>query len=383
MPDSTLLLPEGTVLVHVGPFKTGTTAVQAALRDASPALRDAGVVRLGRRRNRRAAVRHVLHPGRPDNPIGAEAGWATMVRQVERLGTARAVLSDEHWSDADDDAIARAVDGLGPHVHVVFTLRPLARLLPSQWQQFLVRKLDLPYDEWLRLILSPDHATDPHAVTFWHRHRHDQLVARWARVVGPENVTVIVLDPQNRAMLGETFEAMLGLPGETLAADRAGRGSDNRSFTEAEAEMLRSYNTLIKERGLTDLQSLTGQPGYAVRLRDRTPASDEPKLKTPAWALDRAGEIGREIADSLRSSGVRIVGDLDVLTSTAGEVGEPTEALLPPAVGAAFAVAIHESATAQAPAPARPPRPSVSLANVTTRALLDELKRRTKRKLTP
>jgi hypothetical protein len=37
---------------------------------------------------------------------------------------------------------------------VVVTLRPLARILPSQWQQYLQNGYCMPYLEWLDGILS-------------------------------------------------------------------------------------------------------------------------------------------------------------------------------------------------------------------------------------
>ena len=60
-----LLLPEGTHVVHIGPFKTGTTALQAALHDARPALEAAGVVRLGTKRHESLAISHLIGRRRP------------------------------------------------------------------------------------------------------------------------------------------------------------------------------------------------------------------------------------------------------------------------------------------------------------------------------
>ena len=61
-----LLLPEGTRLVHIGPHKTGTTSLQAALYAARPALLEQGVRHVGKTRNPASAVRAVTGQNAPD-----------------------------------------------------------------------------------------------------------------------------------------------------------------------------------------------------------------------------------------------------------------------------------------------------------------------------
>jgi hypothetical protein len=47
-------------------------------------------------------------------------------------------MSIEFFVDAEDSALRRVVEDLGGRrVIVVATLRPLARVLPSQWQQYV------------------------------------------------------------------------------------------------------------------------------------------------------------------------------------------------------------------------------------------------------
>ena len=58
-------------------------------------------------------------------------------------------------------------------------------VIPWQWQQFVQQGLHTSLDDWLRAMLDAVDATPP--PTFWHRQRHDRLVARWADVVGAEH----------------------------------------------------------------------------------------------------------------------------------------------------------------------------------------------------
>ena len=293
------------------------------------------------------------------------------------LTSERAVLSSEIFCEADDDAVARAVNAFGPKLHVVVTLRPVAKILPSQWQELLGVKLDLTYDDWLNRVLADE--TDPQSQRFWLRHRHDALVARWAAAVGPENVTVIVLDPGNRAMLGATFEAMLGLAPRTLDVERERGDGDNRSFTHAEAEMVRQFNEYAKRPENAELLRTRGPTrlGFAARLRSRTPGPTEAPIATPWWALERAAAIGAQMADNLRASGVRIIGDLTELSSMGGPGGEPEgEVWLPPEVGADFAIAIHHArAVFERSAARETPAPN-PLASASIRELSRELARR-------
>jgi hypothetical protein len=45
----------------------------------------------------------------------------------------------------------------------------------------------------------------------------------------------------------------------------------------------------------------------------RLPAPDEPRIATPAWALDRAAAISAEMAARIEALGVNIVGDISSL----------------------------------------------------------------------
>ena len=61
------------------------------------------------------------------------------------------MLSSEFFADApDDETVARVVEQLGgDRVHVLVTLRPLARIMPSQWQQYVQNGLRMDYEDWL------------------------------------------------------------------------------------------------------------------------------------------------------------------------------------------------------------------------------------------
>ncbi|HEY5989062.1 MAG TPA: hypothetical protein VIV12_22185, partial [Streptosporangiaceae bacterium] len=304
-----LLLDAGTRLLHIGPHKTGTTAVQGAFHLARERLAAQGVVY-------RASVRGTLAvTGRP--PMRGEARpdiahWHKLVREVSKAGDKRVLVSSEFFAHADDAAACRIIEDLGgPHVHVLVTLRPLTKIMLSQWQQYLQNGLRTPYLEWLDGVLRNPPHTEP-TPTFWMRHRHDELVARWARASGARNLTVLVVDESDRLMLLRTFESLLGLPTGFLVPDQQ---KANRSLTLAEAELVRLLNEEFKRRKWPGSSYARFMRYGAVKQMKtaRQPLPGEPRIVSPAWALERAAEIGGVMAENILALGVRVIGDISVL----------------------------------------------------------------------
>jgi hypothetical protein len=310
--SSCRLLEPGTRLLHIGPHKTGTTAVQDAFHLARERLPAHGVVYPGEGRQPLEAVLAVTgQPALLGEPSPGIAQWIRLVRDVCAAGDQRVVVSSEFFAGADDNAARRVLADLGgPRVHVVVTLRPLAKIMPSQWQQYLQNGYCFPYPEWLAGILSePPHTPTP---GFWLRHRHDKLITRWAAAAGAQNLTVIVVDEADPSMLLRTFESLLGLPRGLLAP---GEGAGNRSLTLAEAEVVRLVNQEFKRQGWPERSYARFlRYGAIEQLKTaRQPLPEEPKIVTPQWALERAAEIGAEMADNISALGVGVIGDISVL----------------------------------------------------------------------
>ena len=308
-----LLLPENAVLLHIGPSKTGTTAIQQALFAARPKLAELGVLHAGQGAQPSSAVQAL----RGAKPLVGHAAprmehWEELVDQVTAAADRRVIVSSEFFADANAEIARRVVRELGgPRIHVVVTIRPLAKIMPSQWQQYLRNRASFTYDDWLvgMLKMPPYNRPTP---TFWERHNHDVLVERWASIVGPANVTVIVPDETDRASLLRTFEELVGLPSGLLVAQP---NNENRSLSLGEIELVRQINIEFQRNGWSDELYLRAvRLGFAAKMQtNRTPHADEPRISTPQWALDRAVEIGAAAAEKLSTLGVRIVGDISTL----------------------------------------------------------------------
>ncbi|MDT0477329.1 hypothetical protein RM863_34930 [Streptomyces sp. DSM 41014] len=346
-------LPAGTRLLHIGPHKTGTTSIQGALFAARDRLPEHGVEFPARTRHpMEAALAACARPAMMGDATPTERHWTRLLRQVDATGRRTSVVSSEFFADAEDDAtVARIVEQLGgERVHVLVTLRPLARIMPSQWQQYVQNGLRMGYQDWLEHMLRKAPYDKPNP-SFWRRHRHDRLVERWARAVGPERVTVVVVDDSDRGGLLRTFEALLGLPAGLLqpVPDAA-----NRSLTLAETEMLRNLNKEFRGNGLPDeLYSTLVRNGAVMHMKNAcSPTPDDVRISTPGWALESAARIGARTAERITGLGVRVLGDPALLSAVPPEPARqpPAEPRVAPEVAAQ---ALYGVLAAAAAAPVR------------------------------
>ncbi|HYN74612.1 MAG TPA: hypothetical protein VEV13_00260 [Candidatus Limnocylindria bacterium] len=209
---------------------------------------------------------------------------------------------------------------------MLVTLRPLTHIMPSAWQQYVRNGQVTTYDAWLKGMLKRPPYDKP-TPSFWRRHRHDRLVERWASVVGPVNLTVLVVDENDRDLLTHSVEAMLGLPLGILQPEP---GRSNRSLTWGEIELVRQLNLEFRARDWPEgLYRATVFPMVKNLQESHRPGPDERPITTPGWALDRAAEIGAAAAEVIAASGVRVVGDLSVLGSRPPDQREPGVAVPP------------------------------------------------------
>jgi hypothetical protein len=83
VPAPDLLLPDGSCLLHIGPHKTGSTAVQSAFHAARTRLADQGVVYPGRGRQPLLAVLSVTgQPGLLGEVRPQMVHWDKLVRSI-------------------------------------------------------------------------------------------------------------------------------------------------------------------------------------------------------------------------------------------------------------------------------------------------------------
>lgn len=373
--------PVGTRLLHIGPPKTGTTSLQAAFWAARDDALAQGVRYAGSSRHSSRAVLAVT--GRmsfaEDRATPDIAHWERLLAEIRGAHEPRVVLSSEGFSYASEAARDRVIADLDPgRVHVVVTLRPLPRLLASEWQEHTQSGLRVPFDDWLDQLFNRPETRIARA--FWWRQRHDRLVERWGSAVGMDRVTAVVADDRDPDRLFRVFEALTGLRQGTLVPDL---DLANRSLTLEEIIAIRALAERFDAEGLSMAAfHRVARMKIAAYMKRRQPAPGEARIETPQWALDRAGEVAREVVAGIAGSGARVVGDLEVLASMSVN-GTPAERLpevpVAPEIAAWMAMGAVMAGNLAAPGGGRPAGDTVDLASVPTRRLARTLAGRAKR----
>jgi hypothetical protein len=326
-------IPEGARLVHIGPHKTGSTAIQVALHDAGDRLAEHGVayVTTGGYRPRKAGWALGLR-GRPSGteppPIRQ---WERFVAAVEAADSLRVCVSNEDFGRATEPLAERVVEDLGgERVHVVSVVRRLDRYLPSQWQERVKAGEERPYDEWLRVVLDtedPDYDWDRRNV--WFSHDVRALVERWLTVVAPERYTLVIGDEADHSVVPHAFETLLGLPVGFIVPDP---GRSNRGLSWAETELLRSVNQLLEDRGIErPHRRRLLSVGVLRELQARPAPAGATSPPLPDGAVEPLRALGDRRVDDLerlREQGVHLVGDpgLMRLPSHVGTASTPLPA---------------------------------------------------------
>lgn len=306
-------LPDGTHLLHIGPQKTGSTALQAAMHRARGTLAEHGVCYPGPGPRPREAAAAGLGFRRNDGRRKRDDdAFQRLLRQVHDPSFRRVCVSLEAFGRATDEQIHRIVDQLGGEKpHVLAVARRYDTLMPSQWQQRVKSQMALTYEEWLRIVLGDDHE-EPRWVNVWVPHDTVSLVRRWSAVVGPENLTLIIGDERDRDRLPRTVEMMLDLPEGTIDTSV---GRSNQSLTYPQVELLRRLNVAFHERGWkhSDYHGLVRR-GLVPRLLEGSAPTTEARIPPlPGWARERLVELSERRIEGLRDLPVRVIGDPEAL----------------------------------------------------------------------
>ena len=353
--------------MHVGPYKTGSTALQGALHRARDELarHDAAYAGQGSRAMRAGWA--VLGETPRGRHTAVDAEWSALVDDVRHKADARLCLSSEDLAMAGPDVVRRIVTDLGAdRVHVLVVARRLDRLLPSQWQQRTQEFGTLTYDAFLHAVLDEDVPDDdPTRRTFWRSHDLADLVGRWVAEVGGDRVTVVVADEDDRTLLPSTVERLLALPPGLLEV----HGS-NPSLTAAGVELFRRLNGVAEQRAWPDAvfariaKAMVGEMQQVPRHPD-----DDTVRGLPAWAVDRVRHLSRERATALLASGAVLVGDpslVEACDPARAAAAEP-EVLRPDVVVAALTGVVsghrrelRRIRAGQDPAPEPSPRASTT-----------------------
>jgi len=311
------LLPDHAVLVHVGPYKTGTTAIQSSLHTHRALLAEQGVTYPGTYHRQMRPSWALLGRSRVGERDVPADEWDEMVEEV-RTAPGRVVISSEDFASARPEHAAKLVADLGrERVHVLIVARRLDKLLPSAWQERVKSVNETrTYDAWLHDVLGTDRGNDA-ARTFWHNHELAGLVARWRAVLPADRVLVLVNDEADRGVQPRAFEQLLGLADGQLTPGPF----TNTSFSMERIELCRQLNLAVVRREWVGNQLLNRPRREMLSgIRDVPLEDDEtPIPPLPGWTAPRLAELSDERAVSVRDAGVVVLGDPDLLRYTGDE----------------------------------------------------------------
>ena len=247
--------------------------------------------------------------------------FTKMANLINRSKSPKIVLSSEFFSELTPEKIQLIASAIkGREVKVLFTIRPLAKLLGSSYQQYLKYGTKADYSEWLHSVLDEPGVSKINP-TFWQRHMHGDVVTRWVEVFGKNNVSVLIADEQRPEFLFESLNKYLGLTPGFLKPQVTG---SNRSLSLEEVSLLLELNrNFPKEREWNEYLVFI-RNGYIRQLTDHVPLKEgSKKLLTPAWAVAKANTLATDSKLKLQQLGVEVYGDLNSLDSATVTEGEP------------------------------------------------------------
>ena len=225
---------------------------------------------------------------------------------LERAPGARALLSQESLSAARPDQIRRLLDACGDReVHVIATVRDVARQLPSAWQQLVKSGGTTAYQSFLRQARAREQEGSDERP--WTHLNVTAVLARWSEAVGPERIHVVTVPPAGSApgALLERYCSVLGVdPDRMEPEDRR----LNTSLGRVQAELLRRVNSqLPAEVRRRQVYGNVGKRFFAAKVL----AVQEPsRIRVPAEFRPWCDEVADRQSKTIEESGYAVTGQL-------------------------------------------------------------------------
>lgn len=340
-----------SIVIHVGPRKTGTTYLQKALTLAAPTLREGGVLYVTRLMGKEV-YNHV------------SATFAVPGLRTER--------SSHIWSNVNEDKIhdlvrqvdawdgpaiisSEALGGLSTTeasiflsylpsspVHVIATIRALPDVMLSSWSQnvlnlhthsldsyvelFMQRRTQLPPSERWRLWDEDGQAT------FWRSYDYPGLLSRWTQMGFAVSAVVVPDSAQPRGELWTRFREAVNLDALPPAAPKVRDAEANGARSLEELEIRRRAIKYATIKGLTidDLRQLRGKR-WKITRNNSLNAGTRPGLAPDA--VEAFERWAREDAELLAKLPINLVGPIEELLRPARSPEPPQSAAYADAAG--------------------------------------------------
>ena len=300
------------VHLHIGTMKSGTSYVQGMLARHRDQLRQDGVLFPGATWAVQVeAVRDLLGVSSRQPSIRA-GSWDAMVAEIAQWTGTRSIVSMEMLSTADSARVERVVSSFdGSEVHAIITVRDLARVIPSAWQESTQNRQTWTWPDYIAALTGEPDVEPLAQRRFWKQHDVAAIAERWAEALGPERVHIVVVPPSGgpRDLLWQRFCSVVGLDPERYIAPPNVRG--NPAVGAASAELLRRLNVQVV--GAIDLETYDRVVKRYLAKQTLSRRTGEYRLTLPtryrSWAVERSTNLVRDI----QKLGIDVVGNLEEL----------------------------------------------------------------------
>jgi hypothetical protein len=296
--------------IHVGCRKSGTSALQAAIRSSAEEMSAQGLgMPLAERVDHYSGILTPLTSFGEDEEVSPRVhkAMARLVSTMSATPGSRLLLTMEDLAELSARRAAVLVEALKEEfdVHVIITARDWARQIPSEWQQDVKQRSIVTYDDFVEAVRK----RTPDSDDYYARQDVPGIAARWGAQLPPERVHIVAV-PQGRdaSRLFELFGGILDLDPSSLQK----AGGRNPSLGYEQAETLRRVNVALGDR----LTNFRRDYRFAVRsfiyhgaLRGREGMSLRLPPDTVAWCHEASAAQAKELVER----GYDVVGSVDDL----------------------------------------------------------------------
>ena len=344
MPDTRRLY------LHIGLQKTGTTYLQAAMLRGRESLAEQGLDLVPPTKRECFELMVVVrnrYEARRD-PASDRNIIERFTEQLERAPGSRAVYSQESLAAAGPAQVERLLAACGDReVHVVLTVRDLARQLPSAWQEELKAGGTTAFGPYLRRLRSLEQAGKPRHP--WIHLDPPAVLKRWSEALSPDRVHVVTVPPPGSptTLLLERFAKVLEVdPARFDPEDRP----SNSSLGQVQAEVLRRVNAeLPEEVHRRYVYSDVVKRFFGAKVLG---AQEKRKILVPARFRDWCEEVTERQIAELEAAGYHLEGSFADLrcaeSSFAEDFRQPSEREVAAASVSALATMLATRGTAEA-----------------------------------
>ncbi len=348
----------GRAVIHIGAPKSGTTFVQRALWQQRQRLRDVGVHLPGDRAQdmflAAIEVRETFEFWGRD-PQALAGTWARLCAQARAVG-GTTVLSHELLGAATKEQVSRALAELdGLEIHVLVTLRDIARQLISSWQEEVKNGRTTTFAAYQTKIVDKMRSSD-FTGAFWRFQQTVTMLDRWGRTLPPERVHLVVAPPPGAppGQLWARFADAVGFDSESVPVPEV-TGRANQTLGIEQVAVLRRVNHALDGRIQHPEYGRVVKRRFAQRLLAAQPGT---RPECPVELVEELRGYAAEVNRTLGERGYRVHGDLEELVPPfpSGDAPHPDD-VTAEAEAAALAEALAELLVQQAGArDAAPPQ---------------------------